>query len=438
MVMGSAWRKNNLRELRHSLGRFLAILAIIALGVGFFGGLKAAKPAMLRTGGNYIEKTKLFDFRLITTLGLTQEDVDYFAGLSGVETAEGAVTVDAVTEMDGTERTVKLLSLPEGVSVPELTAGRLPENADECLLDAHRFGEDALTDILRLWSKARYKPDFISMYNFPYSSEFFSGKRTQSLDRNFFREHIARVRELLSAEGFGEKPLHVTEWSFSVSNRNMLNDHCMNGAYVMKNAIDCYDLCDLMGYFVGSDLYSNYYDTNQLLNGGSGLLSKDGIPKPSCYAMEFMNRLGKNVLQKGEHYLITSNSGQSFRIVCHNLKDLNYQYSRKYEDEITLETCDRMFTDMKRQHIHFELPIKNSRDYFVRISTVNRRFGSIQDEWADMMAPKEMRLEDLRYLSRITTPRMYINKCEEKNGRIIIDVDLEPNEITFMHVVRKY
>ena len=150
MVMGSAWRKNNLRELRHSLGRFLAILAIIALGVGFFGGLKAAKPAMLRTGGDYIEKTKLFDFRLITTLGLTQEDVDYFAGLSGVETAEGAVTVDAVTEMDGTERTVKLLSLPERVSVPELTAGRLPENADECLLDAHRFGEDALGKTLRV------------------------------------------------------------------------------------------------------------------------------------------------------------------------------------------------------------------------------------------------------------------------------------------------
>ena len=143
MVMGSAWRKNNLRELRHSLGRFLAILAIIALGVGFFGGLKAAKPAMLRTGGDYIEKTKLFDFRLITTLGLTQEDVDYFAGLSGVETAEGAVTVDAVTEMDGTERTVKLLSLPERVSVPELTAG-------ECLLDAHRFGEDALGKTLRV------------------------------------------------------------------------------------------------------------------------------------------------------------------------------------------------------------------------------------------------------------------------------------------------
>ena len=97
MVMGSAWRKNNLRELRHSLGRFLAILAIIALGVGFFAGLKAAKPAMLLSAGEYIEETKLFDFRLLSTLGLTQEDVDSFAALSGVETAEGAITVDAVT-----------------------------------------------------------------------------------------------------------------------------------------------------------------------------------------------------------------------------------------------------------------------------------------------------------------------------------------------------
>ena len=53
-----AWRKNNLRELRHTLGRWLAILAIIALGVGFFGGLKAAKPAMLKTGQTYLAKRR--------------------------------------------------------------------------------------------------------------------------------------------------------------------------------------------------------------------------------------------------------------------------------------------------------------------------------------------------------------------------------------------
>lgn len=301
-----------------------------------------------------------------------------------------------------------------------------------------RFGEDTMTDVLRLWAQAKHRPDFISMYNFPYSKESFSGKRTQSLDRNFFRDHLLGMRRLLEREGFGDRPLHVTEWGFSVSNRNMLNDNCMNGAYVMKNAIDCVGLCDLMGYWVGSDLYSNYYDTSFLLNGGSGLLSKDGIPKPSCYAIEFLNRLGRFVLKKGEYYLVTSNSGQSFRIVCHNLKDLSYQYTLRYEDEITIDTCDKMFTDMKRRHIHFELPVQNDNEYFVRVYTVNRRFGSIQDEWAEMLAPAEMRLEDLRYLNRITTPRMYIKPCEKKNGYVIVDCDLEPNEIMFMHVMRKY
>lgn len=75
MVMGSAWRKNNLRELRRSLGRWLAILAIIALGIGFFAGLKASKPAMLLTAEDYLGETGFYDFRLVSTLGLTQEDV---------------------------------------------------------------------------------------------------------------------------------------------------------------------------------------------------------------------------------------------------------------------------------------------------------------------------------------------------------------------------
>ena len=61
MVMGSAWRKNNLRELRRSLGRWLAILAIIALGIGFFAGLKASKPAMLLTAEDYLGETGFYD-----------------------------------------------------------------------------------------------------------------------------------------------------------------------------------------------------------------------------------------------------------------------------------------------------------------------------------------------------------------------------------------
>ena len=90
MVTGSAWRKNNRRELRHSLGRFLAIVAIVALGVGFFAGLSVGAARQCSAPDRSMCRTELFDYRLVSTLGLTQEDADYFAGLDGVRAAEGA------------------------------------------------------------------------------------------------------------------------------------------------------------------------------------------------------------------------------------------------------------------------------------------------------------------------------------------------------------
>ena len=59
---------------------------------------------------------------------------------------------------------------------------------------------------------------------------------------------------------FPTKELHVTEWSFTISNRNVLNDNCMKGAYLVKNMIDSIGLTDILGYWTGSDLYADYYD----------------------------------------------------------------------------------------------------------------------------------------------------------------------------------
>ena len=94
MVTGSAWRKSNLRQLKLSLGRYLAILAIVALGIAFFAGLKAAQPSMLRTGEDYLRETSFYDYRLISTLGLTQEDVDGFivSVFSGLSMPMGPMT----------------------------------------------------------------------------------------------------------------------------------------------------------------------------------------------------------------------------------------------------------------------------------------------------------------------------------------------------------
>ena len=143
MVMRtSAFEKNSWREIRRTLGRYVAILAIIALGVGFFSGLRVMRQAMVQTGDDYLRKQKFYDFRLLSTMGFTQRDVEAVSELEGVALAEGAVSGDfLIVDEEGTETVWKALMITE-VNAPALTAGRMPAKADEVLADYLAFTED--------------------------------------------------------------------------------------------------------------------------------------------------------------------------------------------------------------------------------------------------------------------------------------------------------
>ena len=303
---------------------------------------------------------------------------------------------------------------------------------------ALRWGEEHFCQILKRWKKRRQLPDYISVYCYPYTQETILYEKNQTLDVDFVQKYLTRVWELMEEAEFPVKKLHVTEWSFSVSSRNILNDHCMKGAYLVKNMIDSIGMADFMGYWVGSDLFADFYDSRRILNGGGGLVTKDGIPKPAYYALEFINHLGKYLLKKGSHYVISDNGKGNYRIVCHNLKSLGYQYGLLGEDKHKLDNVNNLFTDTKKNLIHFELPAQKDGKYVLRVYSINRNTGSILDEWMEMAGEGELMPEDLVYLKRITIPKMIYFNCEEKGGKIRYDALLEPNEIRFIHVSFKY
>ncbi len=132
-----ALSKNTYREILRSPGRFLAILAIIVLGSGFFVGLRVSQKAMKETANTYLDKTAFYDFSIVTTLGLTHEDVEALAADPQVLDAEGSFETDALVNLGGsTDQVFAFHSLPERVNLPDLVAGRLPEAPDECLADS--------------------------------------------------------------------------------------------------------------------------------------------------------------------------------------------------------------------------------------------------------------------------------------------------------------
>lgn len=297
-----------------------------------------------------------------------------------------------------------------------------------------RYGEEHFREILRGWKMREQQPSFLSIYCYPYTVDSIDKGRNQTMDANFIKKQMEYVRTAMQEEDFPEVPLHVSEWSFSVSSRNILNDHCMKGAYLVKNMIDSIGMADIMGYWVGSDLYADYYDSKLLLSGSGGLLTKDGIPKPAYYAFSFMNRLGKYLRKRGDNYVITDNGQGNWRIVCHNLKNLSYHYGLLNEDEVLLADRNNLFVDQKKRRLHFALPALREGKYFLRSYSVNQKWGSIQDVWEEMIGPVELGPEDLEYLGRITIPRMTITQTQSQGGKLAFDILLEPNEIQFVHV----
>ncbi len=142
----NAMRKNLFRTIRSSLGRYFAIVCIIALGASIFVGLLSTQADMLLTGQKYLDKQNMFDLRLLSTYGWTQADVDAVAQLPGVTGAEGVISMDAITRRDGidADNVYKLYALPESISLPYLLGGRMPKSNDECLIDGYGMSDAIL------------------------------------------------------------------------------------------------------------------------------------------------------------------------------------------------------------------------------------------------------------------------------------------------------
>ena len=137
--------KNLSQTILTSITRYIAIVLIIALGSALFVGLRATKKDMIVTGQEFMDGSNMFDLRLLNTYGWSDENLEKIAAIEGVVDAEGVMSLDVLARIGQSDESVyKLYDLPERVTKPLLQGGRMPENANECLVDGARFGDEIL------------------------------------------------------------------------------------------------------------------------------------------------------------------------------------------------------------------------------------------------------------------------------------------------------
>ena len=133
--MTKGQRQDFFREIRKSWTRFVSILFIVLLGVAFFAGLRSAEGDMKRTADAYLDGQQFMDIRILSTLGLTEDDRQAIEAVRGVKRAEGIYSVDVLTDLEDTQKVLTIISVPEDIARLHVTDGRLPLKAGECILD---------------------------------------------------------------------------------------------------------------------------------------------------------------------------------------------------------------------------------------------------------------------------------------------------------------
>lgn len=300
------------------------------------------------------------------------------------------------------------------------------------------YDETFLKDFFGKCVRTGDVPDFVSFFLYPYKSgpgeEY--GSNSYKPDYTVEKDMVLSMRRFMDETGLGGCRLFITEWNNSIVNRNYLNDSCFRSAYLVSKAAELWEMSDLMAVMAGTDWISSYIDSNRILNGGIGLLSKDSICKPAFYALSFLKNMGSLLYAKGEHFLLTGKPGGGLYLLCFHFSavrsgmndiadstDLTTFRKIRYEEERVLELA---FT-LKHCPRQGELTVKK------RI--LDSENGSVLDGWSRFGYEAKLNRNDIKYLQAVSVPGIEMGKVRtDENGTLELKIRLKPQEVALLHI----
>ena len=280
-------------------------------------------------------------------------------------------------------------------------------------------------------------PDIFTAMAFPYNSPLSNGDHRVSARQTFQRtsdpDSITRqidiMLQVLKNHSFSGK-IYITDWGYSVANRNYLQDSCFRAAYSIHTILAEYEKVSAMGIFYASDLLNIFSDNAAILSGSGGILSRNGIHKPVYYAFEMMMHLGRSRIYQDSHVLITSDGSRDLRILCHNLQMPASQYYFSEENSLRPADVDTLFRDREELQVSISIRVDPEiTNWQVHHVTLNSEAGSVLSKWKNYGFETDLSRVDIDYIRQTAIPDMRSHRVTVRNGKLLLELTLKVNEL---------
>ena len=296
-----------------------------------------------------------------------------------------------------------------------------------------------LKNELRYWKTKGILPDALSLMLYPYRMRpgRIDGSRVKpvvqgfDVDMGFLKEEMARYDLIAGECGCEKLPRMITEWNMSISDRTAYHDSCAKACHMLVQMKDGIGLLQRMFYRYLSDASLSGYDADSPFIGAGGLVTRDGIRKPSWYAMEFWGQLGAFVISRGDYHIATTNYRTDYQILLFHPVRMSEEYKMIPESE---HSMDEFISEIEEeQKLRFTLLLKDVHGKKrMRVFRMSEQEGSAYAEWVKIGSPGHMGLTELRYLKRRSAPRLAVSVLRPENGTIRMTYELERNSFALL------
>ena len=314
--------------------------------------------------------------------------------------------------------------------IPEMLVGGCGISVD--------IKNDSVSGFIQDWQQAAVQPDFFSVGVFPMDeikSDFAEDNRSNPIspDIYFMSRHVKSIKRALNQQNM-DIPLYITEFNVTILNRDLINDTVYKGNYVIKNVVEVIPHCQLVGYWLYSDAAVVSHDTKgQEVFGGSGLVTRSGIPKVGFYALAFLSKMAGRTIHYSEELLVTMPDPYTINILAINYAHLNSAYYYNSQGSFRKENIYAIFNNKFPRNVRLTLQLP---EYFngvmARIKTqdIAPDRGSHLEEIIKLNSDTFLNQEEISYLSSQCAPQMRIEN-EIVTNQLVINFEIETHAIVF-------
>jgi xylan 1,4-beta-xylosidase len=298
--------------------------------------------------------------------------------------------------------------------------------------DDYNYQEDLI-----YFQSEQVRFDFISYTIFPYQVGIDGERNAQRIEKeDFLIDTVTNINQIVEDTDYQGAEIIISEWNNTISNRNAINDSLFKGSYLINNFSSILDKIDGVAYWVGSDLFSEFIDSRDILHGGAGLIAKGSLLKPVFHAYRFMNFLNEKIILNSDGVIISYNDeSEEYSLIASNYQNPNLEYYMTAEDEIRVDDIQRFFDNTGLKEIQMNFAMEPNKKFELRIFRVNNQFGNIISGWKDIGLRSSLRSGDLEYLQLKADPQIKFKQVSSDiSGLLVIEDRLEPNEFVYISV----